>query len=237
MSHSKKIARLGLLSAACATLLTLAMPASASLVSLRANLHGTDFIDWGDALGRDGGLFASGKPIHTNAGLGAKVFVVDGTLTRQNQGTSWFGNFAPGARLLSAGRVDPEGPLSIVFDKTKPGLSAVGAQIETRAYSPPDFDGVIAVYDKLDHLLETYTRKGHSVNFADDSAIFLGVARLTADIFRVDFNIGVIGFEFAINQVDLIQGVATPPLPEPSGLPLLGLALLGAALLRRRLPG
>lgn len=234
MSHSKKIARLGMLSAACATLLALAMPASASQVLLRADLHGTDFIDWGVALGRDGSTFAGPKAITTHVGLDAEVDVVDGLLTRQNQGTSWFGNFAPGARLLSAGKVFPEGPISITFVD---GLSAIGAQIETRAYSPPDFDGVIAVYDQFSHLLETYTRKGHSVNFADDSAIFLGVARSTADIFRVDFNIGVPFFEFSINQVDLIAGVATPPLPEPSGLSLLGLALLGVALLRRRLPG
>ena len=234
MSYSKKIARLGVLSVACATMLTLAMPASASQVLLRADLHGTDFIDWGVALGRDGNTFGSSKLIVTHKLQNAVVAVVAGDLTRQNQGISWFGNFAPGARLLSAGKVTPTGPISISFAT---GLSAIGAQIETRAYSPPDFDGVIAVYDEFDMLLETYTRRGHSVNFADDSAIFLGVARSTADIFRVDFNIGVPLFEFAINQVDLIAGVALPTVPEPSGLPLLALGLLGAALRRCRLRG
>ena len=233
MSHSKKIVRLGVLSAACATLLTLAMPASASQVLLRADLHGTDFIDWG-GLGRDGGTFGSSRGISTARGLGADVAVVAGNLTLQTQDLSWFGNFAPGAGLLSAGRVTPKGPISITF---RTGLSAIGAQIQTRAYSPPDFDGVIAVYDHLDVLLETYTRKGHSVNIADDSAIFLGVARSSADIFRVDFNIGVPLFEFAINQVDLIAGVAPPAVPEPLGLSLLALGLLGVALRRRRLPG
>ena len=232
MSHSKKIARLGVLSVACATLLTLAMPASASQVLLRADLHGTDFIEWG-SLGRDNTPFSSPKAITTDVGhLDAAVAVVDGLLTRQNQGGSWSGNFASGARLLSAGKLDPKGPISITFGT---GLSAIGAQIQTRAYS--DFDGVIAVYDQFDHLLETYTRSGHSVNFADDSAIFLGVARSSADIFRVDFNIGVPLFEFAINQVDLIAGLAPPAVPEPSGLSLLALGLLGAALRRRLLPG
>ena len=231
MSHSKKIVRLGVLSAACATLLTLAMPASASQVLLRADLHGTDFIDWG-GLGRDGTTFGSSTGISTARGLGADVAVVAGDLTLQTQGSSWSGNFAPGARLLSAGRVTPKGPISITFGT---GLSAIGAQIQTRAYS--DFDGVIAVYDHLDVLLETYTRKGDSVNFADDSAIFLGVARSSADIFRVDFNIGVPFLEFAINRVDLIAGVAPPAVPEPLGLSLLALGLLGVALRRRRLPG
>ena len=49
MNHSKKFARLGLLSAAYVGLLALALPASASLVTLRANLHGTDYIDWAAA--------------------------------------------------------------------------------------------------------------------------------------------------------------------------------------------
>ena len=230
MSHSKKIVRLGVLSAACATLLTLAMPASASQVLLRADLHGTDFIDWG--LDRDGTTLGTSKNISTAVGLAAKVAVVAGNLTLQTQDLSWFGNFASGASLLSAGRVTPKGPISITF---RTGLSAIGAQIQTRAYSP--FDGVIAVYDQLDHLLESYTRSGQSVNSADDSAIFLGVARSSADIFRVDFNIGVPLFEFAINQVDLIAGVAPPPVPEPLGLSLLALGLLGVALRRRRLPG
>ena len=233
MSYSKKIARLGVLSAACATLLTLAMPASASQVLLRADLHGTDFIDWG-SLGFDGTPVGSLAAISTHLGLDADVSLVAGVLTRQNQGTSWFGNFAPGAKLLSAGRVTPKGPISINFAT---GLSAIGAQIETRAYSPPDFDGVIAVYDEFDMLLETHTRSGVSVDFADDSAIFLGVARSTADIFRVDFNIGVPLLEFSINQVDLIAGVALPTVPEPSGLPLLALGLLGAVLRRCRLRG
>ena len=235
MSHSKKIVRLGVLSAACATLLTLtlAMPASASQVLLRADLHGTDFIDWG-GLGRDGNTFGLSTGIRTASRRGADVAVVAGNLTRQTQDLSWFGNFAPGAGLLSAGRVTPKGPISITF---RTGLSAIGAQIETRAYSPPDFDGVIAVYDQFDHLLETYTRSGQSINFADDSAIFLGVARSSADIFRVDFNIGVPFLEFAINRVDLIAGVAPPAVPEPSGLSLLALGLLGAALRRRRPPG
>ena len=232
MSHSKKIVRLGVLSAACATLLTLAMPASASQVLLRADLHGTDFIDWG--LDRDGTTLSTSKNISTAVGLAAKVAVVAGKLTLQTQDLSWFGNFASGASLLSAGRVTPKGPISITFVN---GLRAIGAQIQTRAYSPPDFDGVIAVYDRFDHLLESYTRSGQSVNSADDSAIFLGVARSSADIFRVDFNIGVPLFEFAINQVDLIAGVAPPPVPEPLGLSLLALGLLGVALRRRRLPG
>ena len=235
MNHSKKFARLGILSVACVSLLTLAVPASASLVTLRANLHGTDYIDWADSFGPEGNSFFGPKTRATHAHLPFSVNSVDGKLSRQNEGAAWSGNFARGDFLLSTGeaRFSPEGPISITF---LTGLSAIGAQIETRAYAPPDFDGVISVYDKT-HLLETYTRHdGHSTNKGDNSAIFLGVTRSTADIFRVEFNTNTPTFEFAINQVDLIAGVPAGPVPEPSGLPMLALALLGSTLLMRRRP-
>ena len=236
MNHSKKFARLGILTAACVSLLTLAVPASASLVTLRPNLHGTDYIDWA-ALGLEGTTFSKAQTRATHAGLPFSVKSVRGKLTRQDEGGAWHGNFAKGDFLLSTGefRFSPKGPISITFTT---GLSAIGAQIETRAYAPPEFDGVISVYDQTHPMaLETYTRhNGHSTNLEDNSAIFLGIARSTADIFRVEFTTDSPTFEFAINQVDLISGVPAGPVPEPSGLPMLALALLGSTLLMRRRP-
>lgn len=233
MNHSKKTVCMGVLSAACATLLTLAMPASASQVLARADLHGTDFIDWKVTLGGDGNTLPNPQFIHTDGGVLTAVSVAGGLLTRQDEGISWSGDFAPGAHLLSAGLVSPVGPISISFDT---GLSAIGAQLQTRGYSPPDYNGSITVYDDLDNLLETYVLSGHSTKLVDNTAIFLGVSRSTADIFRVDFNIGVPGFEFAINQVDLIAGLHMAPLPGSAGLTLLALGLLGSTLSRRRQP-
>ena len=237
MNHSQKFARLGLLSTAYVGLLALALPASASLVTLRANLHGTDYIDWAASFGVENNTFIGPNASTTHAALPFSVDSVDGQLNRQNQGSAWLGNFAKGDSLLSTGEAKffPEGPISISFLR---GLSAVGAQIQTRDYLR-NFDGVISVYDKT-HLLalETYTRHdGHSTNSEDNSAIFLGITRSTADIFRVEFTTNSPTFEFALNQVDLIAGVPTGPLPEPSGLPLLALALLGSTLLMRRRPG
>ena len=185
--------------------------------------------------GLENNAFFGPRASTTHAGLPFSVMLVDGKLTRQNEGSAWHGNFARGDFLLSTGaaRFFPEGPISITF---LTGLSAIGAQIQTRDYLA-DFDGVISVYNNTHVLLESYTRHdGHSNNKEDNSAIFLGITRSTADIFRVEFTTNLPTLEFALNQVDLIAGVPAGPVPEPSGLPMLALALLGSTLLMRRRP-
>jgi hypothetical protein len=74
--------------------------------------------------------------------------------------------------------------------------------------------------------LETVSFAGVSNGNQDDSAIFLGMSRLTADISRIEFSVtGPANPEFAINQLDM----QLTPIPEPASLVLFAAGLAGLA--------
>ena len=195
-------------------------------VTSRAALAGNDSISWGQ-------LGASMTDVHlpinvTTAGAQvASVTSPTSPLVRFNEGDGIYtGNFALGDQLLAT--LFRPGPISIDFST---GLSRIGAQIMANDFG--SFNGVLKVYDVNNLLLETQTFAGLSTSQQNNSAIFIGIARATADIDRVEFNIcGSNSPDFAINQVALRVGVV----PEPATLALLlgGLALVGTAAVRRR---
>lgn len=210
--------------------LVAAASSQAALVTTRAGLGGTDFIDWGQF---GSSLTVVTDPVNgtTNLGLDFSLNNPNGDLERRDQGSGWSGNFAPGDELIWTANT----PGPIVIDFISP-VSAIGAQIQRDQFGR--FTGTIAVYDSANALLETYDLAGLSNASAHNSAIFLGISRTLADIDRVEFNVSA-SADFAINQVDIVSGSEENEneirsIPEPASLTLLGIGLAGLGVVRRK---
>jgi hypothetical protein len=188
----------------------------------RADLNGSEFIDWGD-LGDPGDLVT--KPFSINTNLGTAItgtMLAAGPLERTNQNNVWAGNFSPGDRLLytnSPGNTN--NPITLEFPT---GFAGIGTQIQ-----PEEFVAFTARADAFGAggvLLGSATVSGES-NGVLGTAPFLGIRSVvTANpIVKVNFYIDTITVgrsKFAINQVDFSTQFDPPVNAVPAPLPFLG---------------
>ena len=140
----------------------------------------------------------------------------------------WFGNFAPGDKLLYTGNAFSvgSGPVTLGFST---GVSGAGLQIMRDGFG--GFTATIDAYNGAT-LLGTFSEAGTSGFTADNSAIFIGIndlsgANITSIVINTDTS------NFAVNQLSLL----TNAVPEPSSVGmalLLGLGVLTAAHRRRK---
>lgn len=169
----------------------------------------------------------------TAPSLSASASQPTGTMKTARQSTDWQGNFSPGDYLLTT--QGSNGPITFTFNQP---VAGAGTQIQASIFG--FFQAKVEAFNGAGASLGFFTVNGTSDDFADDSAIYIGVSDTSATISKLVLSVPVAGIgsadanAFGINTLEILS--ATPQ-AAPTPLPLLG---AGAALgwsrrLRRRL--
>jgi hypothetical protein len=146
------------------------------------------------------------------------------------QGSSWNGNFPAGMGLVYNGAAAGNIPTSIAvtFDQANYGA---GAYIQTNSYGP--FTATVLLYDS-DYLeIGSYSVGGTSDGNVG-TALFIGMIDSSPEVYAVAFlayGTGTQEPDFAVGTLGIENGT----IPEPASFLLMGPALLGLGMLKRRL--
>jgi hypothetical protein len=183
-TQRKQAAVLGLL-----MLAAMAAPAQAGvkLVKSRAAMDGNDLINWAQ-LGPTLTNVPTPATVTSNGGLSATVSNLGGSsLDTARQGDPWEGNFASNAPIVVTGQFTPSGSISITFASP---VYAAGAQMDYNWISPvaTPFTEIITAYDIGNNLLGTFTVQGEMDDFANNSAVFIGIRDSIPEISTVVFS-------------------------------------------------
>jgi len=194
--------------------------AGVSLLTSRAQITETDYIEWSD-LGPSGTVMGSPFIINTHGTPFPALVNGVPSFERRDQGFGWAGNFTPGDALLWTR--DNPGALYLTGAKT---CNDIGFNIQRDSYGA--FTGKIAAFDGLDALLGVLSFNGNSNGNDDGSALFVGVHSDAGDIHKLGVWMDDES-DFAINRVSISCCTAVP---EPASMSALGLGAL--ALLRKK---
>lgn len=208
-------------------LATLATASADSIVGVTTRT-GNDTVDWGQ-LGAPGTTIPNPFNATSVGGVGVTGSFAGTTGVTAQQGTNWFGNFAPGDNLVWT-NFPGQGPLTLSFNA---GLTTVGFQIQSDFYGT--FTAKIDSYNG-NTLLGSFSENGVSNANGDNSAIYIGVLDQTGpNINKIVVSISGTSDngDFAINKMSLTKGQTG--VPEPGSLLLLASGVLGlAGTMRRR---
>jgi hypothetical protein len=184
-------------------------------------------INWGQ-LGPETTVVPSGSGVSSTNGVNATVTDSYQNMQVLQEGSTWFGNFAPGDFLLYSNIADDpfhDETMTITFATA---VQAAGAQITSNFYGP--FVARILTNDG-----SFFDIPGVMDGNEDNSAPFLGAISDSANITGITFSMQVNGGAgFAINDLRLLAGAGAVPEPSTWAMILLGFGAIGASTRRRK---
>jgi hypothetical protein len=197
------------------TLTLVVVPSNIGLVINRAALGANDSVDWG-VLGPEETWVNNPFGVISVGGVALMASEAPGQFLRLDEGTTWLGNFSVGDHLLYTGTIfgGGHGPITIHFGA--PVIGA-GAQIQANYYGA--FSARIAAFDAGGNLLGSFAEAGNSAGTEDNSAIFIGIRSMAANIATIAYSLDFGGLDptdFAINRLDFVTGPSVPDGGAPS---------------------
>ena len=187
-------------------------------VTSRAAL-GSQTIDW-SSYGNAGAMLST-PDAESFGGVTAQIGSSAGVAEVRQEGADFTGNFSRGNALLGL----PDGYKSDVFGIRFTGAAVygVGTQIEAASGFMGAFTGYMDLYSAANALLGEISVNGNATGAENGSAAFIG-AISSVPIAYIRFLVGE-GNPFFPREGDLVindLSLLESPIPEPSGLLLLG---------------